>query len=71
MARSQGSAVPNIVLVMSDDQGWGDAGYNGSPIIRTPCLDSMAEEGVRLDRFYAAAPVCSPTRGSCLTGAAA
>ncbi|MHC4403667.1 MAG: sulfatase-like hydrolase/transferase [Planctomycetota bacterium] len=59
---------PNVVLVMADDLGWGDVAYNGNPVVHTPCLDAMAREGVRLDRFYAAAPVCSPTRGSCLTG---
>lgn len=59
---------PNIVIVVSDDQGWGDTGYNGHPVVRTPHLDALAREGVRLDRFYAAAPVCSPTRGSILTG---
>ncbi len=62
------SARPNIVLVMADDQGWGDTGYNGHRILRTPCLDEMARAGVRFDRFYSGAPVCSPTRGSCLTG---
>jgi arylsulfatase A-like enzyme len=61
-------AAPNFILMMADDQGWGDVGYNGHPVLRTPHLDAMAREGVRLDRFYAAAPVCSPTRGSCLTG---
>jgi len=59
---------PNIVLCMSDDQGWGDVGYHGHPVIRTPNLDKMAKNGIRLDRFYSAAPVCSPTRASCLTG---
>jgi len=59
---------PNIILVMADDLGYGDVGYNGNPVLKTPCLDRMAKEGVRLDRFYAAAPVCSPTRGSCITG---
>ena len=59
---------PNIVLVMTDDQGWGDTGYNGHPDLKTPHLDRLAEQGVRLDRFYAAAPVCSPTRGSSITG---
>lgn len=59
---------PNIILIMTDDQGWGDVAYNGNPIVRTPHLDAMAREGIRLDRFYAAAPVCSPTRASCLTG---
>ncbi len=59
---------PNIVLCMADDQGWGDVGYNGHPVLKTPNLDLMAREGLRLDRSYAAAPVCSPTRGSVLTG---
>lgn len=54
--------------MMADDQGWGDTGYNGHPVVKTPHLDAMAREGVRFDRFYSAAPVCSPTRGSCLTG---
>ena len=60
--------LPNIILAMADDLGWGDTGYNGHPQLRTPYLDEMARTGLRFDRFYAAAPVCSPTRGSCLTG---
>lgn len=60
--------LPNVIMVMSDDQGWGDVGFNGNDKIITPNLDSMAKNGVRFDRFYAAAPLCSPTRGSCLTG---
>ncbi len=59
---------PNIVLVMADDQGWGDTGYTGHPFVQTPALDAMASEGFVFDRFYAAAPVCSPTRASVLTG---
>jgi arylsulfatase A-like enzyme len=59
---------PNIILVMADDQGWGDTGYNGHPFVQTPALDAMAKEGFVFDRFYAAAPVCSPTRASVLTG---
>ena len=59
---------PNIVLVMADDQGWGDVGYNGHPVLKTPHLDALAAAGLRFDRFYAAAPVCSPTRASVLTG---
>ncbi|MBK1877710.1 sulfatase-like hydrolase/transferase [Pelagicoccus mobilis] len=59
---------PNIILVMADDQGWGQVGYNGHPTLKTPHLDAMAEAGIRLDRFYAAGPVCSPTRASVLTG---
>ncbi|HRX82260.1 MAG TPA: sulfatase-like hydrolase/transferase, partial [Pirellulaceae bacterium] len=59
---------PNVILIMSDDQGWGDVGFNGNEKINTPNLDAMAAQGIRFDRFYAAAPLCSPTRGSCLTG---
>ena len=59
---------PNIVLMMSDDQGWGETGYNGHPHLKTPTLDAMAAAGLRLDRFYAASPVCAPTRASVLTG---
>lgn len=59
---------PNIILVMADDQGWGQTGYNGHPILKTPHLDAMAESGLRFNRFYAAAPVCSPTRAAVLTG---
>ena len=62
------SKTPNIILVMTDDQGWGDVGFNGHSILKTPHLDAMAANGMRLNRFYAAAPLCSPTRGSCLTG---
>lgn len=59
---------PNIILVMSDDQGWGDAGYMGHPALKTPSLDAMAANGLCFSRWYSASPVCSPTRGSCLTG---
>lgn len=59
---------PNIILVMADDQGWGDVGYNGHPFVQTPELDAMARDGFVFDRFYAAAPVCSPTRASVMTG---
>ena len=59
---------PNIILCMADDLGWEDVGYNGNKIIKTPNLDKMAKAGVKFNRFYSAAPVCSPTRASCLTG---
>lgn len=59
---------PNIVLVMADDQGWGDMAYNGYPELKTPNFDAMAKQAVRFDQFHAAAPVCSPTRGSVMTG---
>ena len=59
---------PNIILAMADGQCWGDTSYNGHPRLKTPNLDDMARRGIRFDRFYSGAPVCSPTRGSCLTG---
>ena len=61
-------AKPNIILCMADDQGWGDMAYNGHAVLKTPNFDAMAAEGLRFDHFYAAAPVCSPTRGSVMTG---
>ena len=57
---------PHIVLMMADDLGWGDVGYNGSRI-HTPNIDRLAQQGVRLTQFYVQ-PVCSPTRGALLTG---
>ncbi|MBC8868222.1 MAG: sulfatase-like hydrolase/transferase [Planctomycetes bacterium] len=59
---------PNVILCMTDDQGWGDTGYNGHPELKTPELDKMAAAGIRFDRFFSAHPMCSPTRASCLTG---
>jgi arylsulfatase A-like enzyme len=59
---------PNIILIMTDDQGWAQTGYYNHPVLATPNLDAMAANGLRMDRFYAAAPVCSPTRASVLTG---
>jgi arylsulfatase A-like enzyme len=67
-AECRQSTKPHIILVMADDQGWGDVGYNGHPFVQTPSLDAMAKEGFVFDRFYAAAPVCSPTRASVMTG---
>lgn len=68
VAPAASPASPNIVLVMADDQGWGDMAYQGDPRVHTPNFDALAREGIRFDRFYAAAPVCSPTRGSVMTG---
>ncbi|TLX76424.1 N-acetylgalactosamine 6-sulfate sulfatase [Labilibacter sediminis] len=62
------SQKPNVILLMADDLGWGDTGYNGNPVIKTPYLDQMASEGVQFNRFYSASAVCSPTRASVLTG---
>ncbi|MDA9859139.1 sulfatase-like hydrolase/transferase [Rubripirellula sp.] len=60
--------LPNIILLMGDDHGWSETGYNGHPFVKTPILDEMAAKGLRLDRFYAGHPTCSPTRVSVLTG---
>ena len=62
------AAQPNIVLMMGDDHGWEETGYNGHPHVKTPVLDEIAATGLRFDRFYAAHPSCSPTRASFLTG---
>ena len=59
---------PNFVVILADDLGYGDLGAFGSETIRTPHLDRMAAEGMRFTDFYAAAPFCSPTRASLLTG---
>ena len=68
-AKSQSSRAkrPNVLLIMTDDQGYGDNAFNGNPILRTPSLDKLARESVRLSRFYVS-PLCAPTRASLLTG---
>lgn len=70
------SSPPNILFILTDDQGWGDLGSffqnqraeEGRPAIQTPHLDKMAEEGVRLTHHYCNAPVCAPSRASFLLG---
>jgi arylsulfatase A-like enzyme len=58
---------PNIIVILADDLGWADLGQDGSKI-DTPNLDRLAQEGAKLTRFYASAPMCSPTRAALLTG---
>lgn len=65
---ARGAEPPNVILLMGDDHGWEETGYNGHAHLQTPVLDEMAAKGLRLDRFYAAHFSCSPTRGSVLTG---
>lgn len=59
---------PNLVLLMGDDHGWDETGYNGHPWLETPVLDAMARDGLRLDRFYSGGASCSPTRATIITG---
>jgi len=66
--RRAGKRPPNIVLIVSDDQGYRDLGCYGSPEIKTPNLDHLAAGGVRLTSFYVTWPACTPSRGSLLTG---
>jgi arylsulfatase A-like enzyme len=66
-AQQQAAARPNVLLIMTDDQGWPELGVHGNPVIETPNLDRLAGEGVRLSRFYCS-PVCTPTRAALLTG---
>ena len=63
----QAAAKPNIVIILADDQGWGDLSVNGNTNLATPNIDSLSKSGVVLDRFYVC-PVCSPTRAEFLTG---
>ncbi len=58
---------PNIIVILTDDQGWYETGFNGNPHIKTPVLDRLAGQGVSLTRFYAC-PVCTPTRAGLMTG---
>lgn len=66
-AQACGAAHPNVLLILSDDQGYGDFGVTGNPVVQTPVLDRFSREGIRFDRFFVS-PVCSPTRASVLTG---
>ena len=59
---------PNVVLIVADDLGYGDLGSYGAPDIKTPNLDALAHDGVRLTDYYANAPVCTPTRAALITG---
>ncbi len=58
---------PNVIIILTDDQGWGDLSIHGNQTVQTPNLDKFAEEGIQFDRFYVQ-PVCSPTRAEILTG---
>jgi arylsulfatase len=65
--RGAGARKPNIILILTDDQGYGDLGRNGNPILKTPNLDRMYDEGRHFEDFHVS-PTCSPTRASIMTG---
>ncbi len=65
--KSEKAEHPNIILILTDDQGWGDLSISGNTNLETPNIDRLAETGVTFDRFYVS-PVCSPTRAELLTG---
>jgi len=58
---------PNIILILADDQGWGDLSVNGNSNLYTPNIDKLAKTGVSFEKFFVC-PVCSPTRAELLTG---
>ncbi|MBA7543127.1 Arylsulfatase [subsurface metagenome] len=64
---TQENKKPNVVMILTDDQGWGDLSLNGNTNISAPNIDRLAQHGVSFDRFYVC-PVCSPTRAEILTG---
>jgi arylsulfatase A-like enzyme len=66
-AKERTAKRPNVVLIMTDDQGYGDFSCHGNPVLKTPNMDRLASQSVRLQDFHVA-PVCSPTRGQLLTG---
>ncbi|MCK4787720.1 MAG: sulfatase-like hydrolase/transferase, partial [Desulfobacteraceae bacterium] len=63
----KGGKRPNVVLVMTDDQGYGDLGCHGNPVIQTPNLNKLYMQSVRLTDFHVG-PTCSPTRAALMTG---
>jgi membrane-anchored protein YejM (alkaline phosphatase superfamily) len=64
---AQETRQPNVVLIITDDQGYGDLGFTGNPHVKTPVLDHFARESIRFNQFYVS-PVCAPTRASLMTG---
>ena len=58
---------PNVIVVMTDDQGYGELSAHGNPVLQTPHLDRLHAQGIRLDDFHVA-PMCTPSRGQFLTG---
>jgi arylsulfatase A-like enzyme len=67
-AQSADPARPNVVLIMTDDMGWADIGSYGAPDIRTPNIDSLARDAVKLTDFYSNGVLCTPTRAGLMSG---
>ena len=66
-ASALGGSQPNIVFILTDDQGYGDISRHGHPLLKTPNLDALHDESVRFENFYVS-PSCSPTRAALMTG---
>ncbi|MHC5067910.1 MAG: sulfatase-like hydrolase/transferase, partial [Planctomycetota bacterium] len=67
VAAAEQAERPNIVLLLSDDQGYSEVGFHGNPILETPCLDALAAESLEMTAFYVA-PMCAPTRSGLMSG---
>ncbi len=67
LALAQEKESPNVIIIITDDQGFGDLGYTGNPHVKTPNIDAFAHESIRFNNFYVS-PVCAPTRASLMTG---
>ncbi|HMI03206.1 MAG TPA: sulfatase-like hydrolase/transferase, partial [Pedobacter sp.] len=59
---------PNIIVILTDDMGFGDVGTFGGNFVPTPHIDALAKNGLKLTQYYSAAPICSPSRAGLLTG---
>jgi arylsulfatase A len=68
LAQSKKVKQPNIVFILADDLGYGDVGFNGQKLIKTPNIDRLAKEGMKFSQFYAGTSVCAPSRSSLLSG---
>jgi arylsulfatase len=66
-AKQRGNRPPNVIILLTDDQGYGDLSCHGNPVLKTPSLDRLHSQSVRFTDFHAA-PMCTPTRGQLLTG---
>src|SRR5690606_41368385 len=63
-----GQQKPNIIFILADDLGFGDVGFNGQKLIKTPHIDNLAKQGMQFSNFYAGTTVCAPSRSTLLTG---